>query len=136
MLDDARRGTLPGIVWTGARLSDTAAEWLRLARSAKLAKDGRRHDLRLINGPFTRTHKRRCCPAVYVSNHGARPAPEQLAAVHMSGHARYGVQSVASGPFKLQPSIASAALRNTPSAGLGTKIPLSNRSRPEKSNAR
>jgi integrase len=38
VLDEARRGTLPGMVRTGARLSDAAAEWLRYCEHERACK--------------------------------------------------------------------------------------------------
>jgi len=38
VLDEARRGTLPGMVRTGARLSDAAAEWLRYCEQERACK--------------------------------------------------------------------------------------------------
>ena len=38
ILDQARRGTLPGMVRTGARLSDAAAEWLRYCEQDRACK--------------------------------------------------------------------------------------------------
>jgi integrase len=38
VLDEARRGTLPGAVRTGARLSDAAAEWLRYCEHERACK--------------------------------------------------------------------------------------------------
>src|ERR1700738_4490866 len=37
-LDEARRGTLPGMVRTGAKLSDAAAEWLRYCEQDRAVK--------------------------------------------------------------------------------------------------
>jgi len=37
-LDEARRGTLPGVVRTGATLSDAAAEWLRYSEHDRAVK--------------------------------------------------------------------------------------------------
>jgi integrase len=38
VLDEARRGTLPGMVRTGAKLSDAAAEWLRYCEKERAVK--------------------------------------------------------------------------------------------------
>jgi integrase len=38
VIDEARRGTLPGMVQTGARLSDAAAEWLRYCEHERACK--------------------------------------------------------------------------------------------------
>ena len=38
VLDEARRGTLPGMVQTGATFADAAAEWLRYVEQDRLRK--------------------------------------------------------------------------------------------------
>ena len=38
MLDQARRGTLPGMVRTGATFADAAAEWLRFIEEDRAAQ--------------------------------------------------------------------------------------------------
>jgi integrase len=55
-LDEARRGTLPGMVRTGATFADAAAEWLRYVEHERACKPSTRQDytnmVRVLNRTF------------------------------------------------------------------------------------
>jgi integrase len=55
-LDEARRGTLPGMVRTGATFADAAAEWLRYVEHERACKPSTLEDyrqmVRTLNGAF------------------------------------------------------------------------------------
>src|SRR4051794_40824295 len=54
LLDEARRGTLPGMVRTGATFADAAAEWLRYAEQERACKHSTLRDYRIMVGRLNR----------------------------------------------------------------------------------
>ncbi|HET9102407.1 MAG TPA: tyrosine-type recombinase/integrase [Solirubrobacteraceae bacterium] len=54
VLDEARRGTLPGMVQTGATVADAAAEWLRYSEHERACKPSTMTDYRLTARRLTR----------------------------------------------------------------------------------
>ena len=58
-LDEARRGTLPGMVRTGATFADAAAEWLRYAEQERACKPSTLRDYRIMVNRLNRTFAKR-----------------------------------------------------------------------------
>jgi integrase len=54
LLDEARRGTLPGMVRTGATFADAAAEWLRYVEHERACKHSTLRDYRIMVGRLNR----------------------------------------------------------------------------------
>ena len=54
VLDEARRSVLPGMVRTGATVSDAAEEWLRYCEHDRAVKSSTLSDYRLTAGRITR----------------------------------------------------------------------------------
>src|SRR5436309_15796719 len=59
VLDEARRGTLPGMVRTGATFADAAAEYLRYIEQERACKPSTLRDYRIMVNRLNRTFAKR-----------------------------------------------------------------------------